>query len=165
MHTPLSSAKSATLQDGLPAAPQTPLTSTAHPVRRRARSTTGSAASARTTGAALEACYRFLLWLIPTLEKFPRSQKFLLGDRIQSQGLAVLGYLIAATYRPAQRQRCLEEANLELEHLRFGLRLAKDLKHLDFARYEFAARSVDEIGKLVGGWLKSTHASQAIPAV
>jgi hypothetical protein len=27
---------------------------------------------------------RFLRWLIPTVEKFPRSQKFLLGDRIQS---------------------------------------------------------------------------------
>lgn len=39
--------------------------------------------NARRTGAALEAMQRFLLWLIPTVEKFPRSQKFLLGDRIQ----------------------------------------------------------------------------------
>ena len=38
---------------------------------------------ARTTGAALEAHYRFLLWLVPTVDRFPRKQKFLLGDRIQ----------------------------------------------------------------------------------
>ncbi len=34
------------------------------------------------TGAAQEAMYRFTLWLVPTVEKFPRSQKFLLGDRL-----------------------------------------------------------------------------------
>jgi hypothetical protein len=34
--------------------------------------------------------YRFLLWLVPTVEKFPRSQKFLLGDRIQTTALDVL---------------------------------------------------------------------------
>lgn len=45
---------------------------------------------ARATGPALEAMYRFLLWLVPAVEKFPRSQKFLLGDRIQSVALDVL---------------------------------------------------------------------------
>ena len=35
--------------------------------------------SARRTGPALEAMYRFMLWLVPTVEKFPRSQKFLLA--------------------------------------------------------------------------------------
>jgi hypothetical protein len=32
-------------------------------------------------GPGLEAMYRFTLWLVPTVEKFPRGQKFLLGDR------------------------------------------------------------------------------------
>ena len=36
---------------------------------------------ARRTGPALERMYRFLLWLVPAVEKFPRRQKFLLGDR------------------------------------------------------------------------------------
>ncbi len=38
--------------------------------------------NARQTGPALEAMYRFMLWLIPTVEKFPRSQRFWLGDCI-----------------------------------------------------------------------------------
>ena len=29
------------------------------------------------------AMYGFMLWLIPAMEKFPRTQKFLPGDRIQ----------------------------------------------------------------------------------
>jgi hypothetical protein len=42
------------------------------------------------TDAAIEAHYQFLFWLGPTLERFPRSQKFTLGDRIQDQALDVL---------------------------------------------------------------------------
>jgi hypothetical protein len=52
--------------------------------------------NARRTGPAVEAHYRFLEWLIPTVEKFPRAQKFLLGDRIQQTALDVLEDLIEA---------------------------------------------------------------------
>ncbi len=38
---------------------------------------------ARETGPALEAMHRFMTWLVPTVETFPRSQKFQLGDRIR----------------------------------------------------------------------------------
>ena len=58
---------------------------------------------ARTTGAALEAHYRFILWLVPAVERFPRNRKFLLGDRIQSTALDVLERLIEAKYT---RRRC-----------------------------------------------------------
>ena len=59
----------------------------------------GAAADrSRATGSALEAHYRFLLWLIPALSRFPRDQKFLLGDRIQGTALDVLERLIEATY-------------------------------------------------------------------
>jgi hypothetical protein len=34
------------------------------------------------TGPAVEAHYQFLLWLIPAVERFPKSQKFVFGDRI-----------------------------------------------------------------------------------
>ena len=40
--------------------------------------------NARATGPALEKACHFTLWLIPTVEKFPRSRKFLLGVRIQT---------------------------------------------------------------------------------
>ena len=58
---------------------------------------------------AAEAHCQFLLWLVPTLEKFPRSQKFLLADRIQTTALAVLETLIESTCqrtRKAQPKKC-----------------------------------------------------------
>ena len=45
---------------------------------------------ARRTGPAVEAHQQFILWLVPTIEEFPRSQKFLLGDRIRTTALDVL---------------------------------------------------------------------------
>ena len=57
---------------------------------------------AQRTGPALETMYQFLLWLVPAVEKFPRRQKFLLGDRIQTTALDVLERLIEATYTRAR---------------------------------------------------------------
>jgi len=108
----------------------------------------------RTTGAAIEAHFQFLLWLIPAIEKFPRTQKFLLGDRIQRTALDVLESLVEATYT-RDRKGHLIRANLGIEKLRFLFRLSVELSHLDRKRYAYAARTLDEIGRLVGGWIKA----------
>ncbi len=49
--------------------------------------------------------------------------------------------------------------NLLLEKLRHLVRLAKNLHYLDLRKYEFAARATDEIGRLVGGWMKAGRAA------
>ena len=103
--------------------------------------------------------YRFILWLVPTVEKFPRSQKFLIGDRIQATALDVLEGLVEATYTRA-RAPLLAHANLGVEMLRFLFRLASDLRCLDLRRYEHAARNLDEVGRLFGGWKKIDDAHQ-----
>ena len=116
--------------------------------------------AARRTGPALEAMYRFVLWLVPTVERFPRSQKFLLGDRLQATALDVLERLIDATYTRARGPH-LAAANLGIEKLRYLCRLAKDLQHLDGQRYAHAARALDETGRLIGGWRKAQQAHDA----
>jgi hypothetical protein len=106
---------------------------------------------ARRTGPALEGMYRFVLWLVPTVEKFPRSQKFLLGDRIQGAALDVIESLVAATYT-RRRATHLADANLGIETLRLMFRLAMDLRYLDLKRYEHASRSLDDVGRFIGSW-------------
>ena len=115
---------------------------------------------ARGTGPALESHYRFLLWLVPAVERFPRSRKFLLGDRIQRTALDVLESLIDATYT-RQRAHHLARANLGLEKLRFLFRLAHDLRLLDHRRYEHAARCLDETGRRLGAWSKAHRARES----
>ena len=78
--------------------------------------------------------HQFLPWLLPTVAKFPRAQKFTLGDRIESTALDVLDVLITATYTKG-RERLLAEANLGLERLRYFMRLSHDMRPLDAKRY------------------------------
>ena len=59
---------------------------------------TASLQRARRVGPALDAHYRLILWLVPMLAGFPRSQKYLLGDRIQGIALDILEELIDTTY-------------------------------------------------------------------
>jgi hypothetical protein len=102
---------------------------------------------------AITRIYDYLLWVIPKLEKFPRSQKFLLADRIENLLLDSLQLLIDAAYSK-QKYTQLKAANLKLEQLRYLIRLAKDLKLINLTSYEFSARAINDIGKSVGGWLK-----------
>ena len=39
---------------------------------------------------AITKLYDYLLWMIPKLDKYPRSQKFLLADRIEALMLDIL---------------------------------------------------------------------------
>jgi hypothetical protein len=97
------------------------------------------------------------LWSCHHTGKFPRNHRFVLGERVERNLYDLLETLIQAKYtRP--RQALLNQANLKLETLRFQIRLARDLQCLKTNSYAFASRAVDEIGKLVGGWLKSSNA-------
>lgn len=103
---------------------------------------------------ALARTYDLLLWIIPQLEKFPKSQRFLLGDRIESRLLEVMDLLIRAAYTKNKTQ-FLREANLALEQLRHLVRLVKDLRYLSVKKYEFVSKSINQVGAEIGGWLKS----------
>jgi hypothetical protein len=97
--------------------------------------------------------YDLILWSCHHTGKFPRHHRFVLGERIERNLYDLLETLIKAKYT-RQRQPLLEQANLLLEILRFPMRRAEDLPCLKVDSYGLAAKAFDEIGKLVGGWLK-----------
>lgn len=98
----------------------------------------------------------FILWLIQKIDKFPRKQKFVLGDRIEILFLDILDLLIEANYS-RDKIELLNRANLKLEKGRYLIRIAKDLLFLDIKAYEFSSRSVNEIGKMIGGWRRASR--------
>jgi hypothetical protein len=55
-----------------------------------------------------------LLYLIPQLNKFPRDQKFVLGDRIETKLLEVQEFCLRA-YHGRDKRGHLLEVNLQLE--------------------------------------------------
>ncbi|MFL7794367.1 MAG: diversity-generating retroelement protein Avd [Anaerolineae bacterium] len=109
---------------------------------------------------AVQACHEFLLWLIPQLDKFPRMRRFTLGDRLERGLLEVLEPLVEAAYsRP--KYAALKRANLRLEVVRHLWRLAHELQVVSTRRYEYGARQMEELGRQVGGWLRSSRQREA----
>ena len=102
---------------------------------------------------ALTRTYDLLLWVIPQLEKFPKSQRFLLGERIETLLLDIMDLIIHAVYT-RDKTSFLKEANLQIEKLRYLIRLVKDLKYLGIRRYEYVSKCLNEIGSEIGGWIK-----------
>ena len=100
--------------------------------------------------------YDFVLWCVQHAGRFPRNHRYTLGTRIEQQLYDVLELLLQAKYR-SDRQGLLQAANLKLEVLRFQLRLAHDLQCWKTNSFGFACQSLDEIGRMIGGWLKATE--------
>jgi hypothetical protein len=98
--------------------------------------------------------YDLIPWCVNHTGRFPRNHRFVLGERIERRVYDLLETLIRAKYSREKRE-LLIQANLDLEVLRFQLRLAKDLDCLREQSLRFAAKNIDEIGREVGGWLRS----------
>jgi hypothetical protein len=97
--------------------------------------------------------------IIPQLDKFPRSRRFTLGQRLESGLVDVLELLVEAAYT-RNKEKPLRRANLGLEVVRYLWRLAYELKAVAIRQYEHGAKLMDELGRQIGGWLRSTGQSQ-----
>ncbi len=97
--------------------------------------------------------YDFLLWLSQETIRFPRSQRFALAYRLEDESFEMLKRLILARlgHNKADNLRICDG---QLQILRILLRLARDLQVISFGKYENGIRQLDEIGKLLGDWIK-----------
>ncbi len=107
-----------------------------------------------------EKMYLFTLWLYHASGKFPKHQRYVLGQQLCNQALDIQKGIIKAN---AARNKVpiLCEVSVELDTLRIFIRLAHDLRFLSGKQYAHAAERVNEIGKLLGGWLKKSMQTTA----
>lgn len=105
----------------------------------------------------LTSCYGLVLATTESVAKFPRSHRFVLGERMERQVYAILEDLVRAKYASAKKA-LLEAINLELEVLRFQVRLAKDTRCLSLKGYGSLSERITNLGKQLGGWRR--HAAQ-----
>jgi hypothetical protein len=107
----------------------------------------------------VQSCHELLLWMIPQVDKFPRVRRFTLGERLEGGLLDVLELLVEAAYT-RNKETPLRRANLRLEVVRHLWRLAHELKAIAIRQYEYGAKLMDELGRQIGGWLRSTAQAQ-----
>ncbi len=100
--------------------------------------------------------YELIKFAWPVLNRLPKNQKFVYGDRLQNHLTDLLEQLIEAVYAPADaKPKILTAVNLRLEKLRFLYRLGfENGLFTPGTHRELVSRS-DEIGRMCGGWLRS----------
>lgn len=103
--------------------------------------------------------YDLLRWLLPATAKFPRQQRFILAEAIQRAAFSLQDALIEATIDKSVRR--LRRADAELAKLRTYLRLSRDLGFLADRQLAHVTPMVDEIGRLLGAWRKSSERRSA----
>jgi hypothetical protein len=98
--------------------------------------------------------YDFLLWVIPEISKIPKSFRFTLGEKMEMKLYEILDGLVEAKYA-AEKRALLAGLNVSLEQVRFQLRLCEDLKAVGLQKHETGSKMVNEVGKRLGGWIRS----------
>lgn len=100
--------------------------------------------------------YRFFIALRNAVGTFPKPDRYSLGVRLENTALEILTLLLRANAaRGLERLTQLREASLSLDLLKILVRLAKDVKALPDKTYLALEARLIEIGKMLGGWLKS----------
>lgn len=95
------------------------------------------------------------VYLYTALRQFPKSERHVLSQEIRQTLWSLLRLTIVCNKR-YYKKTTLQDLDAELDLLRSQVRLAKDLQYLPFRKYEILSRLIDEIGRMIGGWMKST---------
>lgn len=88
-------------------------------------------------------------------DHIPKKSRYTLGAKIDSLFLAIVELLFTASYLPRlEKPPLLHKANSKLDVLKFFLQVAWELKALDNKKYITLSESLNEIGRMLGGWRK-----------
>ena len=97
--------------------------------------------------------YEFIKWLHMLLNKFPKSEKYTMAQKMENTVLSFLESIIQSN-NDFDKKESLRKAIIELDKLRIFFRLSKDLQFISFSQYEFGSKQINEIGRMLGGWYK-----------
>jgi hypothetical protein len=104
--------------------------------------------------------FDFITWLMPATDHFPRSQRFFVTKRLRDAVLDFYEFTIEANNcRGQARLDKISLADAALDKVRIYLRLSHRWEWLKPGQYHHAAKMVAEIGRLLGGWKKTTRQS------
>lgn len=92
------------------------------------------------------------------LKQFPKSEKYAMAAEIKQSMYRLLRLVIEAN-KKYHKKTTAQQIDVELDILRTFIRLASDrnLKYLPFKKYENWAKMLSEIGRMLGGWIKSMN--------
>jgi four helix bundle protein len=104
--------------------------------------------------ALLEKVQDMLIYAYPILHQYPKVERFSLADDIRHCMNMILEYTISVEKRHT-KTTALEKLDIENEKLKIYIRISHKLKYIDAHRYGVWSKKAVEIGKMIGGLIKS----------
>lgn len=90
----------------------------------------------------------------------PKHDRHTLYEKAERVILDLIESIYYAGYTSSgSKLALLEKASAKLNLLRLLVRLMKDTKTLDLKKYTLLQQIIDEIGRMLGGWLRSIKTS------
>lgn len=95
---------------------------------------------------------------------FPKKSRYTLGVKIDSLFLDTLELMFVGSYLgPKEKLPLLERANGKLDLLKFFLQISWEMKALDGEKYISLSESLQEVGRMLGGWRKGLESKTLAP--
>lgn len=90
------------------------------------------------------------------LVKFPKVQRYTLGETCSRHILLSIELVLVAASitTPMDKLKKLKEVSAKVDLLKLLVRLAKDCKCLTNERYLKVESQLNDVGKMLGGWMK-----------
>ena len=104
----------------------------------------------------LQKIFDMMEYAYPALAQFPKSEKFALATDIKHSMNILLERCVEAQ-KKYYKKTTLQDMDVEVMKLRAYLRLSHQLGFLPMKKYEIWSDKLVEIGKMLGGWLKSVN--------
>ena len=86
----------------------------------------------------------------------PKSQRYTLWQKCENLNITLLELLFeSGAKKGKERLSILHQMSLKLDLLKVFIRLAKESKTIPLKKYVIIQSMLQEIGKMIGGWIKS----------
>lgn len=86
----------------------------------------------------------------------PKQDRHTVWQKCENVLMDILeGVLLASQLPKSEKLPVIESASTNLNSLRIFFRLSFEIKAIDNKKYLLLQSGVDEIGRMVGGWIKS----------
>lgn len=91
------------------------------------------------------------------VSSFPRKDRYTLGQKCEAVLLEILeAVVLASSVSKQEKLPILKKTSAKVDILRILFTLCKDLKILDNKKYLHLDSMLQEIGKMIGGWIKTS---------
>lgn len=92
------------------------------------------------------------------IQGFPKKDKYTLGEKLEKTILEIFELIaLANTVNQIEKVKILEKVSAKLDLLKIFIRLSCELHILDQKKYILLQEKIQEIGRMLGGWLKKNR--------